>query len=420
MTLVKTHKIALAPNLEQLKMFGRHAGYARLAYNEGLADFKAGLDIGEWRSAYDLNKRFNAVKREKFEWCTELNQTVADRAITVNLGRAIKSFGDYRKRAKSGNPGRFFGFPKFKKRGLHDAFFAQRKNKQTKFHITDTHIRIPKIGDVRMCESLRFDGEIKQVYVVRTGNRWFACLTVDTKVKPRRERRGAKIGVDVGISKSATASNGLRMENPKALNRYRRKLGRIDKAISRSRRLHPEDSKRRDRLMNRRRAVHARVVNIREDAQHKFSTQLVKLSGQLAVENLNVSGMLKNRRLARAISDAAMYSLTSKLEYKCHWNGVKFAKVDQWYPSTKRCSNCGSIKGSMLLSDREYKCTECNFREDRDFNAAVNIAAFDAEDRPESLNGHGAGVRGSNRVSTRRESSGNEVSIPPTQQVFSL
>ena len=165
--MLKTHKIALDPNNVQATQFAQHCGYARVAYNHVLADFKFGLNAGKWHSHIELNKRFNSVKHEQYEWCKALNQRAAHNAIYFNFQDAIRRWQSGQSR-----------FPKFKKRSRGQRFQADAGRGTT---IVEGHrIKLPKIGWVRMFQSLRYLGTIRKVVISKHGHRWFASILVDT------------------------------------------------------------------------------------------------------------------------------------------------------------------------------------------------------------------------------------------------
>ena len=186
---------------------------------------------------------------------------------------------------------------------------------------------------------------------------------------------GPTIGVDVGVGTMAVCSDGTTVDNPKALASGIKQLRRLDKAIARSRNVHGRSnhSNRRERLYARRRNLHARTVNVRNDNHHKATTAIAKSAGRVVVETLNVSGMIRNRRLARALSDAGMSGFLGKLEYKCAWYGAEFVKADRWFASSKLCAHCGWKNDDLTLSDREWWCGGCGVLNERDYNAAVNL-----------------------------------------------
>ena len=221
-------------------------------------------------------------------------------------------------------------------------------------------------------------GSIREVTINRTAGTWFAsfCLEDGQPVPPVKD--GPTIGVDVGVGTLAVCSNGLKVENPKALKGALRRLRQVDKAIARSRTAHGRSnhSNRRERLYAKRRKVHARIVQVRNDNHHKATTAIAKCAGRVVVETLNVAGMLRNRRLARSIADAGMAGFLAKLEYKCAWYGAEFAKADRWFPSSKLCAHCGWHNGDLSLSDRQWWCGSCGALNERDANAALNLETW--------------------------------------------
>ena len=172
---------------------------------------------------------------------------------------------------------------------------------------------------------------------------------------------GPTIGVDVGVGTMVVCSDGTTVENPKALASGLKRLRRLDKAIARSRNVPGRSSH-----SNRREQLYARVVNVRSDRHHKATTAIAKASGRVVVETLNVSEMMRNRRLARAIADAGMSGFLSKLEYKCAWYGAEYVKADRWYASSKLCAHCGWKNDDLMFSDREWRCGGCGALNERD------------------------------------------------------
>ena len=356
--MLKTHKIALDPNNIQSTQFAQHCGYARVAYNHVLADFKAGLDEGQWRSHIELNKRFNATKHERYDWCKALNQRAAHNAIYFNFQNAVK-------RWKAGES----RFPKFKKRSRGQSFQADAGRGTT--IIEGQRIKLPKIGWVRMFQKLRHLGTIVKAVISKTANRWFASITVDTFDNDTiaANRHLPCVGVDVGIKHLAVTSEGVYHDNPKALKRYERKLKRLQRQLSRRKKGGRNWHKTKSKIAK----LHYRITCIRQDAQHKATTAIVNSASRIGIESLNVEGMLKNHRLAKALSDASLSSFLSMLTYKAERLGVKIVEADTFYPSSKTCSACGATDKDLSLSDRTYHCSDCGHAQDRDLNAAINL-----------------------------------------------
>ena len=400
----KAHRIALDPTDRQATLMLEHAGWARVAANWARGRFQlawfgetderhaddwyahveghpAG---GEWLSDMDLRKDFNAVKTDLFEWSGDLSQHVAKNAV-IDMGAGLKAWGAYCKARKHGQPHRKVGFPPLRKRHRKIAFTPS--NGRNSIRVDGRNVRLPRIGWVRMREGLRFDGDILRVTVSCKAGRWYASFTVDTCEPAPEPRPGPDIGIDMGVKTLAVVWDGetkTAVAHPRALASKLKSLRRLDQAIARSLHTHGRrnPSQRRDDLYAKRSRLHADIANLRADHHHQATTQIAKRGGTVKVETLNVSGMKKNRRLARAISDAGMSEFVRQLEYKCEWYGTAFEKVDRWYPSSKTCSACGVVKQSLLLSERTYRCHRCGFECDRDENAARNLQAYTGHTEP--------------------------------------
>ena len=391
MVMKRTHRIALKPTPEQETLFGQHAGYARFAYNWALGKFKAGLEVGEWLTERTLRPRWNKIKSMIAPWGAVLSQNAAKYTI-MDLGQAAEGWGEYRRKVKTDQrPGRRVGFPCFKRR-KHEQGFRSDNGPDT-VRVDGKVVILPKIGRVDMVEHLRFAGSIREVTINRTAGTWFACFCIEDGQETPPVKDGPAIGVDVGVGTMATCSDGTTVDNPKALANGLKQLRRLDKAIARSRNVHGKSnfSNRRERLYAKRRRLHARVVNVRDDHHHKATTAIAKSAGRVVVETLNVAGMVKNRRLARAIADAGMSGFLTKLEYKCLWYGAEYVKADRWFASSKLCAHCSWKNDDLTLSDREWWCGGCGALNDRDANAAVNLANWPGLSFP--VSGRGDRVR---------------------------
>ncbi len=368
--MIQTHKIALDVNNMQATLLSRHCGFARVAYNYCLKLFNSNLEsTGEFLSFYDLKKEFNEVKYVVYEWCKALSQNTGKNAIH-DLGGGMKKWLD------KSLPNRK---PKLRKRSHGQSY--QADNGPGTIRVDGKKITLPKVGVVRMREALRFDGSIRQVTITKDGGRWYACICVKTADRPPAKRKiGRTIGIDVGIKTMAVTSDGEFVENPRAYAKNRRRLRKLDKAITRSRNTYGKNkrSNRRDVKYEHRRKLHARITHIRDDLQHKTTSAIVhaKHVRKVVVETLNIQGMIKNRKLSRAIADASMSKFVSKLEYKCLWNGIEFERADRFFPSTKTCASCGNRKSHIGLDVRTYHCYSCGHVMDRDLNAAINLANY--------------------------------------------
>ena len=391
--MLKSHRIALRPAPEQESLFLQHAGYARFAYNWAVSEFQAGLEVGEWLGERSLRPRWNRVKELIAPWGAVLSQNAAKYAI-IDLGQAVEAWGQYRRIVKTGQrSGRRVGFPRYKRRKHEQGFRADNGPGTVK--VEGKTVILPKIGRMSMAEGLRFPGSIREVTVNRTAGIWFACFCVEDGQEPPPIKEGPTIGVDVGVGVGvvATCSDGTVVENPRALAGTLQRLRRVDKAIARSRNVHGRNnpSRRRGRLYARRRRLFARAVNVRNDQHHKATTMIAKSAGRVVVETLNVAGMMRNRRLARAIADAGMAGFLARLEYKCRWYGAEYLKADRWFPSSKLCSHCGWKKDDLTLSETVWRCDSCEALNQRDANAARNLELWPGLSFP--VTGRGDRVR---------------------------
>ena len=358
--MIVAHKIALDPNDKQATYFARAAGTARFAYNWALAEWQRQYEA--WKqdnslpkpSEAALRRQLNAIKREQFPWMLEVTKNAPQMAI-IQLGEAFKNF--FAGRAK---------YPKFRKKGVHDRFTLTNDQ----FSIDGCRIRIPNLGWVRMRESLRFNGKIMSATISRVADRWFVSITVDTEDPPksRAENQGT-VGVDLGVAALATLSTGETITGPKPHKALLDRLRRLSRSLSRKQKGSSNRRKARAKLAR----LHARIANIRSDALHKLTTEITRRFHTIGIEDLNVRGMAKNRRLARSIADMGFFEFRRQLEYKATMRGGVVVVADRWFASSKTCSACGSVQEAMPLSVRQWICPDCGTRHDRDLNAAINL-----------------------------------------------
>ena len=372
------HKIALDPNNVQATWLARTAGTARFAYNWALA---------EWRRQYAahqadpsqpqpsqlaLRRQLNAIKRDAFPWMLEVTKNAPQMAI-IQLGEAFKNFFAHRAR-----------HPTFRKKGRDDRFSLTNDQ----FRVADRRIHIPKLGWVRMREQLRFNGRMVSATVSRTAGRWHASITVDVPdpILPQAENQGA-VGVDLGVLRLATLSTGETWTGPKALRSLLGRLRRLSRALSRK----VKGSRNRTKAKARLAKLYARIANLRCDSLHQLSSSLTRRFHTIGIEDLNVKGMLGNRRLARAVADMSFYALRRQLEYKAAWRGAKIVVAERWYPSSKTCSHCGYRLEILALGVRRWSCPDCGKEHDRDVNAAINLKNLAVSSTATACGGEGAG-----------------------------
>ncbi|MFN8757322.1 MAG: RNA-guided endonuclease InsQ/TnpB family protein, partial [Tagaea sp.] len=302
-----------------------------------------------------LRRRLNEIKRTTFPWMFDVTKCAAQEAI-IDLGTAFRSFFEKRGR-----------YPRFKKKGVGDSFCAA--NEVGTFRIEGRRIKLPVVGWVRLRESPRFEGVAKRVTVSRTADRWFASILFETPDAPAIVQPIAAIGVDLGVTDLAVLSDGTKIAGSKPHKKLLGRLRRANKALSRKKRGSRNALKAKRRLAR----IHARISNIRKDALNKLTTRLVGRYRRIGIEDLNVRGMVKNRRLARSIMDASFFELRRQLEYKARMHGATIVVADRFFASSKTCSCCGSVKAELDLSQRVYSCEDCGYEADRDINAARNL-----------------------------------------------
>jgi putative transposase len=381
--MIISHKIRLNPNNKQATYLSKAAGTARFAYNWALAEWQT--QYAAWKddndlpkpSQFSLRKQLNAIKREQFPWMLEVTKNAPQMAI-IQLGAAFKNF--FAGRAK---------YPQFKKKGKSRDSFTLTNDQ---FAIDACRIRIPNLGSVRMRETLRFSGKILSATISRTADQWFASITVDTDSNhlPHAENQGV-VGVDLGVSALATLSTGEVVVGAKPHKALLSRLQRLSRRLSRK----VKGSANRNKAKRKLAKLRARIANIRKDTLHQLTTDVTRRFALIGIEDLNVSGMVKNRHLSRAISDMGFFEFRRQLEYKAEMHGALVVVADRFFASSKTCSNptCGHKLEKLPLSVREWTCPYCGAIHDRDVNAAINLADYAVSSTVSACGGEGAGLR---------------------------
>ena len=364
MKIIRAYKTELNPNNKQRTAFMRHSGAARFTYNWGLADRIERYKRGEKTNMYEQKRRFNALKHEQFPWLHEVAYAVVEEAFR-HLDVAYTNFF---RRIKNGSAKK--GFPRFKSRKRGIGSFTLRGC----IHIGHDSIKLPRIGWVRLKEHNYIPTDsikILSVTISEKAGRWYASVQCEQDI-PDVKAAGPVIGVDLGVKTLAVCSNGKVFENPKALRHYEKKLKRLQRKLSRQQKGGRNRAKTKQAIAR----LHAKIANIRRDAIHKATHYLTAITkpSVVVLEDLNVAGMLKNHSLAKAISDASFAEFRRQMEYKAQWYGVDLVVADRFYPSSKTCSECGSVKPLLRLSERKFVCEKCGVVIDRDLNAAFNLA----------------------------------------------
>ncbi len=385
-----THKIALCPTPEQVDYFKRACGTARRVWNWALDEWNKQYAAGRKPNAMALKKQFNAIKYSDPRWLDENGRPwlrdIHRDAHAQPFAHLAKAWDRFFADIKAGKPAHA---PQFKKKGrCRDSFYVAND----KFKLDGKTIRLPKIGDVLMTETLRFSGRIMGATVSRTADRWYVAIHVDVPDAQFYRKRTAHgtVGVDLGIKSAATLSSGEAIPAPKpltsALRRLRIRSRRLSRKVEAAKinagfvpgqrlpkgtRLALSNNCRKSSATLAR--LHARIANIRADFVHKLTTRLCRENQAVGIEDLHVKGMLANDKLARAISDVGFGLFRSQIEYKAKRYGTQLIVADRWYPSSRLCSVCGYKNDALTLSDREWMCPVCGTHHDRDLNAAINL-----------------------------------------------
>jgi putative transposase len=351
-------KTELKLNNQQRIALMKHCGVARHAWNWGLALTKQILDHNKinpnskikFPTAIDLHKWLVALVKSENEWYYECSKSTPQQAL-IALRESWKRC--FNKTA---------GVPRFKKKGKRDSFTLEGTVKI----LGNNRIQVPVIGVLKTYERLP-QVLTKSATISRQADRWFISFRFD--VETHSSEHIDVVGVDLGVKALCTLSTGKIILGPKSYKKYEAKLSRMQ-WLNRHKIIGSTNWKKAQLQIAR---LHRKIVNIRKDTLHKLTTLLAKNHGAIVIEDLNVSGMMANHKLAKSIADMGFYEFRRQLSYKCKLYGSKLVVVDQWFPSSKTCSNCGTKKETLSLSQRVFECSKCGFVIDRDLNAAINL-----------------------------------------------
>jgi len=403
-TVHQAYRFALDPTPGQRRALASHAGAARFAFNWGLALVKDGLDrraAGQhvevpWTLAA-LRRAWNQAKHQAAPWWAENSKEAYSSGLDA-LARALANFSDSRQGRRHG---RRVGFPRSKKKGrARDA--CRFTTGAIRVEPDRKHVTLPRLGTVKTHESTRKlarrieqgTARILSATISRQADRWFVAFTCEVqRAVPTgpsgRQQQGGTVGVDVGVTQLAVLSTGEQVPNATPLAAGLRRVRAAGRAYART----VAGSRGRAKQAARLARLHARVANQRRDAMAKLTTRLARGHATVVVEDLNVVGMLGNRRLARAIADSGWGELRRQLAYKTAWYGSDLVVADRWYPSSKTCSACGLVRAKLALAERTFTCEGCGLVLDRDANAARNLASLVARSGRETRNARGGDVR---------------------------
>ncbi len=352
-------KTELKVNNKQRTQLAKHCGVARHSWNWGLALTKNILDHNKanpddkikFPTAVDLHKWLVAMVKPENQWYYEVSKCAPQYALK-QLAEAWKQA--FKKVKKP---------PRFKKKGKSDSFTVDGSLK-----VESCRVKVPVIGWIKTYERLPVDYQPKSFTISRTADSWFVSWKIEAEVT-NPDKSVPVVGVDLGLKVLATLSTGEIFEGTKSYKRFEQKLSRLQ-WLNRHRQLGSANWKKAQRQIAR---LHQTIANIRKDTLHKLTTYLAKNHGRVGIEDLNVSGMMANHKLAKAIGDMGFFEFRRQLTYKCELYGSELVVVDRWFPSSKICSSCGTKKETLSLSERVFECGHCGFIYDRDLNASINL-----------------------------------------------
>ena len=356
--MIKGFKYRIYPAKEQATMIDKTIGVCRLIYNLALeVKIRAHKEFGISISAYELQKEIKYLRKE-YSWVAEVDYNAIGKSI-VNMETAFKNFF------------RGAGYPKFKRKRKNGSFVCNNNKREINWERST--LSISKISNIPVVLSRKFEGKIKTVTISKTSTgKYFASILVDTNsnnIMPPAPNKA--VGVDLGIKDFATLSTGEKIPNPKYFQGGLRRLKVLQRKASRKN----KGSKNRNKANLRLAILHERITNQRNDFLHKLSTKLISdnQTDTICVESPAVKNMVKNHKLAQAISDVSWSEFVRQLEYKGKWYGKNIIKIDRFYASSKTCSDCGYKYDELNLSERTWTCSNCGSNHDRDVNAAINI-----------------------------------------------
>jgi putative transposase len=366
--MLKAIKIRLYLTNKQQDDVNSLLGSYRFLYNQCLNYKKTKYETDKLNTSLsDLSHYFHQDLRNQYEWLKQHNTKVLKQSI-INLEQAYKNFFKSNK-----------GFPKFKSK--HDEqkcrfpseAVAKDTFKNNKLNLTKTFKDI-KFECSHRDKNILFNKDkckIKSVTITKTkSNKYYATILVDTNInKVVNKPINNSVGIDLGIKTLLTLSTSETIDNPKWITSNEKQLKKLHKQLSKK----VKGSNNRNKTRLKLAKLHEKIKNRKLNFLHNISSKIINENQIIIIEDLNVSGMMKNHKLAKAIQQLGLYELRRQLEYKSKWYGRELVMVDRWFPSSKKCSVCGTIKSNLKLSDRIYHCDCCGLEIDRDYNASVNI-----------------------------------------------
>jgi putative transposase len=356
-TILKAYKYRVYPDKVQAEFLDRNFGAVRFLWNQFVSSFNS-YNVGP---VLPENEK---ILKDRHPWMHDV--------ISYALQQKRMDWFEFKKQFFNKKRKVKLGRPSYKKRGVsNDSFRLPGAciGFNAGVNFAKGTIKLPKMTPLKVIYDRRFSGQLRSVTLSKNKcNQYFVSILVEEtiEVKPGT---GRSIGIDLGLKHLCILSNGMKIDNPRWFRETQAKLKRAQQHLSRK----TKGSNRRERQRLKVAKLHLKVANQRRDFQHNFSSWLVNNYDTIITEDLNVKGMVKNRKLAKSISDASWSTLVGMIAYKSNWYGRSFHKIDRWYPSSKTCSSCGHKENNMGLHVRDWKCPSCGVEHDRDLNAALNI-----------------------------------------------
>lgn len=354
--MLKAYKFRLYPNKEQEIYFSKCFGSVRFIYNKMLND-----KIEYYKKNNKMLNNTPAQYKKEYIWLKEVDSLALANA-QMNLDKAYKNFF----RDKS------VGFPKFKSKKNNYYSYTTNNQKNTIDIVDGKYIKLPKLKTlirIKQHRQIPKDGKIKSATISKNSSgKYYISILVEQEIKelPKNE---FTIGIDLGLTDFAIASDGVKYSNPRYLRKSLNKLAKEQRKLSRKK----KGSKNRNKQRIKVAKLYEKIANQRKDFLHKLSSELINENQVICLEDLQVKEIQQNKYLSQSVSDVGWHEFRRQLEYKAKWYGRIISFVDKWYPSSQICSNCGNNTGKKSLDIREFDCPYCGKHHDRDINASINI-----------------------------------------------
>lgn len=382
--MLKAYKYRIYPTKEQMILIEKHFGSTRFLYNYFLdyrqkAYAKGNQKVGYITTQAELTK---LKKLDEYKWLNECGSQSLQMALR-DLDSAYSRF--FKKQG---------GYPNFKSKKHTSQSFTAPQN----IKVANNRVYLPKFAKdgikVKLHREIPNNALLKQATVSRQNNQYFVSIIIDDgNAIPKPTKAKNAVGLDMGLSDLIITSDGMKYPNNKYFVRSQQKLKKLQRRLSKKQ----KGSNNRQKAKLKVQKLHTKIGNQRKDTLHKISNEITNQYDIICLETLNVRGMQKNRRLAKGIADVAWSEFMRQLEYKAVWKGKTVLKIDQWFPSSQICSNCGASSGKKELNIRKWECPECHATHDRDINASINIKNYGLGqiDQRNSIIGNTVGTIGS-------------------------